>query len=188
MALRVSEPTCRHDLSLHRGEVTAPELRPQPGRRGVSLRHARAADLSAMAAVHIAAVQQLCRTHYPEAALARWTGQGPQLYRDLLRFTTVVVAQRGTEMVGFAAVALETGHVRALYVAPTYAGLGIGARLLARVERLARACGTRRLYLEATLNAQAFYEKMGYRDLGPGLTGLGLPCRHMIRRLAPSSQ
>ncbi len=34
-----------------------------------------------MARVHVAAVAQLCRSHYRPEELARWTNQGPELSR-----------------------------------------------------------------------------------------------------------
>lgn len=151
----------------------------------LSLRLARVHDVPAMARVHVAAVAHLCRTHYRPAELARWTNQGPSLYTALVRSATVVVAERNGVVVGFAAVSLATGVVRAVYVHPGHAGGGVGARLLARIERSARVYGVRRLTLEATLNATAFYGRAGYRPLARTRSGLGLKCVRMAKLLRP---
>ena len=121
-----------------------------------------------MARVHVAAVAHLCRTHYRPHELARWTNQGPGLY---------------TALVGFAAVSLAAGVVRAVYVHPGHAGGGVGGRLLARIERAARVYGVRRLVLDATLNATPFYSRAGYRPVARTRSGLGLKCVRMSKVL-----
>ena len=66
------------------------------------------------------------------------------------------------ELVGFAAVSIARREVRAVYVDPSAAGAGVGARLLQRVERFARALAVPTLHLAATLNAVGFYERHGW--------------------------
>lgn len=152
----------------------------------LSIRLATAGDVPAMARVHVAAVAQLCRTHYRPEELARWTNQGRDLYVGLVRSATVVVAERGGDVVGFAAASLAAGFVRALYVAPGHAGGGVGRRLLARIERAARVYGVRRLVLDATLNATEFYARAGYRAVARRRSGLGLTCVRMAKTLRRS--
>ena len=45
--------------------------------------------------------------------------------------------------------------------------------------------GVRRLTLEATLNATAFYGRAGYRPLARTRSGLGLKCVRMAKLLRP---
>ncbi|MBL9100503.1 MAG: GNAT family N-acetyltransferase [Myxococcales bacterium] len=149
----------------------------------LTIRLAKACDIPALARVHVAAVRALCRKHYRTQELSRWVDQGPGLYAGLVRSATVMVAELDGVVVGFAAASLAKGYVRAVYVAPGHAGAGIGGRLLARIERAARVLGVRRLRLEATLNAEAFYTRAGYRSLGRGRTALGLGCIRMVKPL-----
>lgn len=128
----------------------------------VSVRQARDGDIAALARIHQASVRGLCRRHYEPAEIERWTTVDPGLYARLLRDATVFVATLDGEPVGFAAVSLARREVRAIYVAPAAAGAGIGARLLMRIERLARALGISWLQLAATLNAVGFYERHGW--------------------------
>jgi putative acetyltransferase len=150
----------------------------------LSIRLARASDIPALARVHVAAVRAMCRSHYRSHELARWVAQGPALYTGLVRTATVVVAEKNGVVVGFAGASLAHGYVRAVYVAPGHAGSGIGGRLLARIERSARAFGVRRLTVDATLNAETFYTRAGYRSQGRRRTGLGLGCIRMVKPLA----
>lgn len=54
-----------------------------------------------------------------------------------------------------------------LYTAPEYAGRGVGAALLDRLEALMRGRGIGAIHAEASSNAKAFYLRRGYRQTGP---------------------
>lgn len=63
-----------------------------------------------------------------------------------------------------------TGEVKRLYVRPAYRGHGVGAELVARVVREARAAGYRRLRLDSSRfqrSAHALYRAAGFRDIDP---------------------
>jgi GNAT superfamily N-acetyltransferase len=54
-----------------------------------------------------------------------------------------------------------------LYVAETYRRQGIGSRLMARAESVARERGVASVYLDTfSFQAPKFYEKHGYREFG----------------------
>ncbi|MFN4115865.1 MAG: GNAT family N-acetyltransferase, partial [Inhella sp.] len=62
------------------------------------------------------------------------------------------------------------GELKRIYLRPVLRGQGAGARLVAELERIARAEGARRLYLETgvrQLEAIRLYERLGYRHRGP---------------------
>jgi putative acetyltransferase len=152
-----------------------------------SIRLARASDLVPIAEVHVASIRGLCARHYPRTVIEQWLSPGPGLYERLLRSSTVFVAERAGEVVGFAAVRLATHEVRAVYVMPGAAGGGLGLRLMQRLERIARAVGLRELRLAATLNAVPFYEHLGWRRHGDeDLVRSGGRCVPMRKRLRRS--
>ncbi|MBN8991842.1 MAG: GNAT family N-acetyltransferase [Rhizobiales bacterium] len=62
--------------------------------------------------------------------------------------------------------------LEALYTAPEYAGQGVGAALLGRLEGLMRDREFEAVHAEASPNALAFYLRRGYRVTGP-LTPVG---------------
>ena len=63
--------------------------------------------------------------------------------------------------IGFAV--LQKDMLRALYVHPDWQGMGIGSRLLVRIEAEAARRRVHTVYLTSSLNAYAFYEHRGYR-------------------------
>jgi putative acetyltransferase len=57
--------------------------------------------------------------------------------------------------------------LEALYTAPEYAGQGIGAALLDRLEGLMRGRGAEAVHADASPNALSFYLRRGYQVTGP---------------------
>lgn len=53
-------------------------------------------------------------------------------------------------------------EIRALYVEPNAVHTGLGRQLLQHLEALGQASGYTEFILNASLNAQGFYEAMGY--------------------------
>jgi amino-acid N-acetyltransferase len=74
------------------------------------------------------------------------------VYRDAVGIAGVV----GLECYG------DVALLRSLAVADGYVGLGIGKRLVAAAEELARARQVRSIYL-LTTTAQAYFEPLGFR-------------------------
>ncbi len=89
--------------------------------------------------------------------------------RDLL-----LVAAEGDAVLGFAWVIItraldRAAYLRLLLVAETHQSRGLGAALLARAEREARAARCRHLVLLVTRTnrrARSFYERHGYAHVG----------------------
>jgi putative acetyltransferase len=70
--------------------------------------------------------------------------------------------------------AIRGDFLEGLYTAPEYAGQGVGAALLDRLEALMRGRGVDAVRAEASSNAKAFYLRRGYRQTGPQTpVGLG---------------
>jgi len=63
--------------------------------------------------------------------------------------------------------AIHGDFLEGLYTAPEYAGQGIGAGLLNRLETLMRGRGFGAVRAEASSNAKSFYLRRGYRPTGP---------------------
>jgi putative acetyltransferase len=63
--------------------------------------------------------------------------------------------------------AIRGHYLEGLYTAPEYAGRGVGAALLDRLEALMRGRGLAAVHAEASSNAKAFYLRRGYRETGP---------------------
>jgi len=63
--------------------------------------------------------------------------------------------------------AIRGDVLEGLYTAPEYAGQGVGAALLERLETLMRGRGVDAVRAEASPNALGFYLRRGYRVTGP---------------------
>ena len=66
---------------------------------------------------------------------------------------------------------LDGAVVRTVFVAPTAQGRGIGAGLMAAVERAAAAGGIAVLTVPSSITARGFYEKLGFDELGDRFHG-----------------
>jgi N-acetylglutamate synthase-like GNAT family acetyltransferase len=81
---------------------------------------------------------------------------------------TFVIAQRFGEVIGCGGVQFldeRTGEIKRMWISPTARGIGVGKRLLARLEEEAATAGLERVILDtnATLvEAIAMYESCGY--------------------------
>ena len=82
-----------------------------------------------------------------------------------LRELEVWVAELDGTVAGWGAI--RDDMLEGLYTAPEFAGQGVGARLLDRLEGLMREHGFPSVRLEASSNARGFYLRRGYRATGP---------------------
>ncbi len=84
-----------------------------------------------------------------------------------------LVAVLGDETVGCGGLAFAEGEpplVKRVWVAPAARGLGLATRLMAELERRARASGAERLRLDTNkglTEAVAMYPRLGYREIPP---------------------
>ncbi len=81
------------------------------------------------------------------------------------------IARMGEQAVGCGAVATANGHgeIKSMFVDPAARRTGLGLRLLAALEGVARDAGVAMLYLETGIHeaaAIALYEKAGFRRRG----------------------
>ena len=153
------------------------------------IRPAGWSDVEGIWRVHNESIRVLCRERYGPREIAAWIAfRPPEAYRAALASRTLFVAERQEEIVGFGQFDPARGEVEACYVAPEAVGKGVGAELIARMEEQARATGHAVVRLNATLNAESFYARLGYRRLGPATHRVGddveLACVRMEKTLS----
>lgn len=156
----------------------------------VTLRRARISDSAAIAAVMRTSVRFLAAGSVSPRQLAAWSSLPPIYHAWAMTAggEEYVVAVTGGRVVGYAA--RRGREITALFVRPSHARRGLGARLLAGVERRVAASGARSAFVRAAPGAVPFYESMGYRGRRtvrvplPG--GLHLRSRRLARRLPPT--
>jgi putative acetyltransferase len=74
----------------------------------------------------------------------------------------VFVAEDAGGVIAFAELARD-GAIDCFYVHHAHQGKGVGAALMARVEREARRQGNTRLVADVSLTAEPFFRRMGFR-------------------------
>jgi predicted GNAT family N-acyltransferase len=93
-----------------------------------------------------------------------------------------VIAERDGAVVGCGRL-LPDGRVGRLAVLEAVRGQGLGSRLLASLQRLARRAGLTDLYLHAQLASVPFYERNGFKGSGETFEEAGIPHRNMCMHL-----
>ena len=138
-----------------------------------SFRAARLDDADAVFNITKASIAGLGRASYSQDQIANWMGERtPAFYRELIAAGRMTVSLRAGTVVGF--VDAIPGEVTRLFLLPEAAGVGLGRRLLEIGVAQARLGHSGPIRLEATINAEAFYQKHGFRSIGRGYFSHGL--------------
>jgi putative acetyltransferase len=128
------------------------------------IRRVRRSDVPQISRLYYETVHRVnARDHGPEQIEA-WA---PRVYPDafwLRRFRRyrVLVAEDDGVIVGFVELA-RSGEVDCFYVHHAHQHRGIGAALMARVEREARGQGNTCLRADVSITAEPFFHRMGFR-------------------------
>ena len=128
-----------------------------------ALRPFLAADTPVVAAIFVAAIQELTGDDYSEAQQEAWASAADdeeQFGRKLAGELTLIATLQNSP-VGFASLK-GADHIEMLYVHPSAAGQGVGAMLCDALEKLAGARGAKILTVDVSDNAQDFFLKRGY--------------------------
>ena len=147
----------------------------------VHFRQAEMKDTEGIYTVHTRGILELCSSSYSEEAVKLWAGrQTPHQYIPFIesKELTVAVSAQG-DIVGFGHLVLgsktdhrDTCEVKGLFVSPQWTGKGIGRALVQNLEEQARVKGYTNMCLKSSLNAEGFYERMGYSVVDP-------TCKHV---------
>ncbi|WP_141591562.1 MULTISPECIES: GNAT family N-acetyltransferase [unclassified Myxococcus] len=136
------------------------------GAEGLLLRPAKESDRRTLWRIHTLAVEALCLRAYAPHEVSTWVRLlKPEGYLRPERPRTVLVAERGRRAVGFGQVDAALGELEALYVVPDEAGHGVGPALLSALESAVWRGSAPLLGLDASLNAEHFYQRHGYASV-----------------------
>ena len=154
----------------------------------IELRPANCKDLALLWSLRTRAVAQACASHYSAAVLAAWlAAPAPDSLRRHMADGGGTVALENGRLLGYAVLDTASGEVDAVFVEPAQQGRGVGAMLMRTLEAAALAAGHKRLFLSASLNAVAFYERVGFvavrEELYPHRSGIAIPSVYMEKQL-----
>jgi putative acetyltransferase len=128
-----------------------------------ALRPLLPADVAVLAAIFVAAVEELTGEDYSESQQEAWAGAADdeEAFGKRLAAQLTLVATLQNSPVGFASLK-GADHIDMLYVHPGAAGQGIGSTLCDALEKLAGSRGAKKLTVEASDNAEPFFARRGY--------------------------
>jgi putative acetyltransferase len=128
-----------------------------------ALRPFHAAETPVLAAIFVAAIQELTGDDYGEAQQEAWASAADdeEQFGKKLAGELTLIATLQNSPVGFASLK-GADHIEMLYVHPGAVGQGVGAMLCDALEKLAGARGAKSLTVDVSDNAQNFFLKRGY--------------------------
>jgi putative acetyltransferase len=131
---------------------------PKPG-----LRPFLPEDTPILAAIFVAAIQELTGDDYSEAQQEAWaaTAEDEAQFGKRLAGQLTLIATLQNSPVGFASLK-GPDHIDMLYVHPSVAGQGVASMLVHALEKLAGARGAKILTVDASDTAERFFQKRGY--------------------------
>ncbi len=163
--------------------------------RRVVIRPAIEDDAREIVKTHIAAVHRTASRQYASDILTAWAA--PFDADNVRRMEGIIAAQSelvlvakiGPNIVGFGSIVPKNSELRAIYVHPDFGREGVGSRILAALEDLARQHRLAELTMDASLNAEAFYLRHGFAVVERGehtlTTGARMRCVKMRKALLP---
>lgn len=75
----------------------------------------------------------------------------------------IFVAVKRKKIIGV--IELDEAQIRSFYVNPDYQNKGIGKILYNKIEEIANSKKIKKLFVKSSLNAQGFYEKLGFKKI-----------------------
>jgi putative acetyltransferase len=128
-----------------------------------ALRPFLAADTPVLAAIFVAAIEQLTGDDYSEAQQQAWASAADDedQFGSRLAGELTLIATLRNSPVGFAALK-GADHIDMLYVHPSAVGQGVASMLCDALEKLAGSRGAKSLDVDVSDNAQEFFLNRGY--------------------------
>src|SRR3978361_2147675 len=128
-----------------------------------ALRPFLADDTPLLAAIFVAAIEELTGGDYSEAQQQAWASAADdeEAFGARLADQLTLVATLQNSPVGFASLK-GADHIDLLYVHPSAAGQGVASLLCDALEKLAGGRGAKSLTVDASDNAEGFFLKRSY--------------------------
>ena len=131
----------------------------------LSIRSYAEGDAPGLAKVFHRAVHEGAATRYSLDERMAWSPSVPDgaSWEERLSGLETVVAERAGDPVGFMSLDVSRGYLDLAFVVPEVMGQGVAALIYAVVEGRARSAGLTRLTTEASLLAEPFFRRQGWR-------------------------
>ncbi len=138
-----------------------------------TLRQPKREDARSILECHRASIEGKALLYYGEKIVHSWK---PEIKEDLIKKVQMeisepdwiyVVAESEEGIIGFGIVIPENHELRAVYVRPNHSGQ-VGTKLLNELLKGAQSKGLTYLKMDASANAEQFYQRNGFKTLSQG--------------------
>jgi len=151
----------------------------------VEIRRFRTGDGVGAYDTFVRSVRELGAVAYTPEQIEAWlSGMTSERLEGRLRSMVSFVAEEEGRIVGFASLDTRHAELDFLYIHPDWARQGLGRKLAERIENAAKDARIARLFIVASLNAKAVYERLGYDreyDMEKMIDGVKVPCIRMFK-------
>ncbi|MEP8890635.1 GNAT family N-acetyltransferase [Enterobacter roggenkampii] len=133
----------------------------------MTLRKATPQEAETLWNIRNQAIRHGCTTSYDAEVIARWTPDlMPERYRQMvIEYPFYVVEDEKGDVAASGYLDLDTHCLEAIFTLPAASGKGMATRIIEALKHEARSRGITCLTLDATPNAQSFYQKLGFVTL-----------------------
>jgi putative acetyltransferase len=129
------------------------------------IRKAKLSDAAELSRLHKGTIRSINKADYSPSQIEAWSKRtNAQRFRRSHDLAVRYVAVEGDTIIGYVDFKKENPEqFWGLYVHKNHLGKGVGSKLLAKMEELAKKMGASKFRLESTKTAQTFYEKHGFK-------------------------
>lgn len=135
-----------------------------PSNTILSVRLYQPTDLDAVIAIFLGAIREVASKDYDQSQINAWAQIDRKVWEERCLSRPTWVAVLDQVIVGFSDLE-PNGHLDRMFVHPVYQGIGVATLLLQTIETAALGDGLPRVFTEASLTAQPFFEKRGFQTL-----------------------
>ncbi len=129
-------------------------------------------DAEIFAEIHYDAVHNSAKGFYSQDILDQWScGATPERVSHIRKTAHLEIrrmAEIDGEVVGLGVVVPEKHLLGACYVRNAFNNQGIGRAIVRDLEEIAKQYGVKYLEMDASLNAEQFYNAVGYKTIAKG--------------------
>ena len=129
----------------------------------MNLRMLRPEDFKELAILFHQSIRRISAKDYSDEQIKAWAPDEWDLKEWALSFNNkiVFIAEKDHKVAGFGELEKD-GHIDRFYIHPDYAGIGVGKFIYQGLEAEAKKMNISSLFVEASITAKPFFEKMGF--------------------------
>lgn len=154
----------------------------------INIRRATSEDIEVLWAVRTTAILGIIQKYYTKLEIDTWASTPkPNNFDVVIQKLDWYIAEEDGAIAGSGFLDRDTGEIGGIFVSPNFQRKKIGLQILNHLEEIAKEHKIGMLYLDATLNAVAFYKAAGYFTITKSkyhhVSGLAFDCLRMEKNI-----